>query len=192
MKFLSTVILLFFFSVSIFAQNNIIDSNKSLLKKLELRYKTPCIMVEERRVKKKTIRIDRKIILGLNKVYYDSSNFDIFFLRLKKLGFAGDDRTLLSGGDYDTCIYKKVTNGLLDGYVTIVTKKSTNIIVSKRITIATKRNFICETNELWSYSSIDFMYLDKVVDLIKIPLKVSSTLSALESVQLVMGGNKTE
>jgi hypothetical protein len=163
------------------AQQSVIDSNTMLLNNLEARYKSPCIKYEQHKVKKKAIKVDRRIIDNLNKIYQTSGQLSDLISLLKKMGYRESSKIKQQGKIVDTVIYEKITEGQLNGYIEIAYNIGEQKLLSKKIILGTKKGFFCETKELWSNSSIDFVYLRRFIGRIKIPLQVAWSNAELES-----------
>lgn len=163
------------------AQQSIVDSNTMLLNTLEARFKSPCIRYEEQNIKKSVIKADKKVINSLNKIYQFQGNLTDLLSLLKKNGYSKSAKIYMQGEIIDTVVYEIITEGQLDGYVEITFNVEEQQLLEKKIKLETKKRFFCETKELWSIFSVDFVYIRRFISRIKIPLQVSWSNAFLES-----------
>ena len=180
-KYIAILVLLISFVRKLEAQRSIIDSNTVLFDNLEARYKNPCLEFKERQIRKNVVRIDNRLIDELNRIYHSEVSFSQLINLLVRLGYVQSTRIIRPEWMNDTATFTKVNLGQINGYVQVIYDIKNNQLVSKQIILTTKKPFFCETKELWSSSAIDFVYLRRFLKKFKIPLKVSSTLSELES-----------
>ncbi|MEQ1800008.1 MAG: hypothetical protein ABL872_18775, partial [Lacibacter sp.] len=108
---------------------------------------------------------------------YQMGNDTTIFSKINKIGFYKNSE--VSDLNNKIVLYAKHA-GNLRVWIEFIINSQTNII-TKKIVIATETKFRCKTLTSYEYSLVDFLYLKRIVEFIKMPIELSKMSSQLET-----------
>lgn len=173
---LASLFLLTFFEAN---SQKVSTHNKDLLDTIWSFYQKDCIEVYKPEVTPASIENDIKLFQSLNLIFDRPSN-TVDSLFIFKMGFYKGFDVLQSLDKRAISFHQKSEGNIIATityYIDLTTKKAT-----RKIFISTNTKFACTTSSTTLFNNVDFIYLRRIIHEIKFPLKLSNTITTLESI----------